>query len=449
MVLPTQVTPSRLVTAGDAGWDAARQSFNVLVDQQPDAVAQPADAGEVVAAVMHARRNGLRIVPQTTGHNAGPLGALDGALIVNTSRLDEVSIDVANRSVRVGAGVRWESVAGPLSQHGLAALHGSSPDVGIAGYSLGGGIGWLARKHGMQTNSVTAIEIVTADGTLLRTDAHHEPDLFWALRGGNGNFGVVTALEFDVYEAPQLYAGTMFFPFERAHEVLNTWDAMLPTLPEETMTWVSLLHFPPLPEVPENLRGGSYVIVFAVHQGSEDEGREVLAPLHDLGPAFDTLGMVAPAALGDLAMDPRDPLPVASTHHLLGELPVDEFLGAVGPGSGIGPALTMVQLRHMGGALGRVAPGAGARATLPGEVCVFGLGVIAVPELAAPVQGALRALDAALAPHRVGDYPNFVEEPADARAFFDAATWSRLRAVKAAYDPDDAFKGNHHIPPAV
>jgi hypothetical protein len=159
--------------------------------------------------------------------------------------------------------------------------------------------------------------------------------------------------------------------------------------------------------------------------------------------------MVPPAALGDLAMDPRDPLPYLTTHHLLDELPpaaIDELLAAAGPGSG--SALAMVQLRHMGGALGRVSPGAGARATLPGEICLLGLGVVDGEEAAAAVEGSLESLYHALEPYRAGDYPNFVEQPADASAFFDAESWARLRAIKARYDAEDMFKGNHHIPPA-
>ena len=199
--VPAEMLRSRMrghvVAPGDLGWDDARSGFNLLEDQYPAAVAFPADASDVAAAVNYARRAGLRVAPQATGHNQAPLGDLGGTLLLNVSRLQEVRVDPGARQVRVGAGVKWDRVAPRLSAHGLAGLHGSSPDVGIAGYSLGGGIGWLARKHGMQTNAVTAIELVTADGEFVRADAEHEPELFWALRGGGGNFGVVTAIEFD------------------------------------------------------------------------------------------------------------------------------------------------------------------------------------------------------------------------------------------------------------
>jgi hypothetical protein len=445
----SEVITGTVVAPGDRGWDAARGTFNVLDDQQPVAIVFPADERDVVAAVRYARERGLRIAPQATGHNAGPLGSLDETIIVHVSRLTDVTIDAEARRVRVGAGTKWERVTPRLSELGLAALHGSSPDVGIAGYSLGGGMGWLSRKYGLQSNSVTAIELVTADGRLVRTDPEHEPDLFWALRGGGGNFGVVTAIEFAVYPIAELYAGVMFFPFERSAEVLHAWAELLPALPDDMMTWTAMLHFPDAPEVPEPVRGGSFTIVFATYDGSEADGRELLAPIRDLGPLMDTFAMVPPIALGDLAMDPPDPLPYKTTHHLLGELgpdAVDRLLAAAGPGSG--SSLVMVQLRHMGGAMARVSPGAGARATLAGEVSLLGLGVIDGDEAAAAVESSLEALHGALDPYRVGDYPNFVEEPADASAFFDAGTWARLREVKALYDAEDLFKGNHHIPPA-
>ncbi|MEA2123703.1 MAG: hypothetical protein QOI80_485 [Solirubrobacteraceae bacterium] len=447
----TESLAGPVVLPDDARYDQARSSFNLLVDQQPSAVSFPVDDRDVVAAVNAARHAGLRVAPQATGHNQAPLGELDGTLLLNVSRMQDVQFDAAARRVRVGAGVKWQSVAPRLSAHGLAGLHGSSPDVGIAGYSLGGGIGWLSRKHGMQTNAVTAIELVTADGELRRVDHDHEPDLFWALRGGGGNFGVVTAIEFSVVPCDELYAGALFFPFEQASEVLHTWSAMLPALPDELMTWTSLLHFPPLPEVPEFARGRSYAVVMAAFLGDSAEGADLLRPLRELGPVRDTLATVPPVVLGDLAMDPYDPLPFHSGHQLLDGLSprsIDAVMAAVGPESGSGPALSMLQLRHMGGALSRATPDAGARATLPGEVSLFALGVVPDPALDEPVRAALAGVQAATAAQAVGDYPNFVEVPADASAFFAPATWARLRAVKAAYDPQEIFRGNHYIPPA-
>ena len=438
----------RVVTPSDLDWDAARRVFNLAMDLSPTAVALPRDVHDVVAAIDYARVNGLRVAPQATGHNADALGALEETLLVDVRELQEVTIDRDARRVRVGAGVKWMRLSGPLSELGLAALHGSSPDVGIAGYSLGGGMGWLARKYGLQANSVTAIELVLADGRATRVDAEHEPDLFWALRGGNGNFGVVTAIEFAVYPVESLYAGVMFFPFERAADVLHSWAELVPTLPDEMMSWASLLQFPDAPFVPEPVRGGSFAVVYGAFLGSEAEGRTLLGPVRDLGPAMDTFALVPPAALGTLAMDPPDPLPFHTTTALLGELPaagVDELVAAVGPGSGSN--LAMVELRQLGGALGRRTEGAGARATLPGALSLLALGVPEDEASAATVKAYLESVDRAVRPYHDGDYPNFVMEPTDASRFFDADTWTRLREVKALYDPSDLFKANHPIPP--
>ena len=457
-MLTTRTTPfdtlagrmsGRVVTPWDIDWDATRQVFNLAADVRPAAIALPVDVDDVIAAVDHARVAGLRVAPQATGHNADAHGSLDGTLLVDVRELQDVVIDVRARRVKVGAGVKWGRVAPELSEHGLAALHGSSPDVGVAGYSLGGGMGWLGRKYGLQANSVTAIELVTADGRATRVDAEHEPELFWALRGGNGNFGVVTAIEFAVYPVEELYAGVMFFPFDRAAEVLHAWTELVPTLPDEMMSWASLLQFPDAPVVPEPVRGGSFAVVYGAFLGDEARGRALLRSVRDLRPEMDTFAMVPPAALGEMAMDPPDPLPFVPTTALLRDLPpagVDELVAAVGPGSGSN--LALVELRQLGGAFARQTPGAGARATLPGTLSLLALGVPEDAESEETVRSYLHSLDRAVDPHRVGDYANFVMEPTDASRFFDADTWARLREVKALHDPHDLFKGNHHIPPA-
>jgi Berberine and berberine like len=245
----------------------------------------------------------------------------------------------------------------------------------------------------------------------------------------------------------ELYAGAMFFPVERTSEVFHSWMQVLPALPDEMTSWANVLHFPPLPEIPEPVRGRSFAVVMAAFLGSEADGRELLRPLRGLGPAMDTFAMQPPVALSELAMDPPDPLPYRTAHALVDDLPaaaIDEIARISGPGS----SLALLQLRHMGGALARREPDAGARATLPGELALFGLGLVPEPDAEPAVMAELEAVSAAVAPHGVGEYPNFVEDPADASAFFDPGTWTRLRQVKALYDPEDLFRGNHHIPPA-
>ena len=188
-----------VVAPDDANYDQARLAWNLAAQQRPALVVVADRPDDILAAVRFARAQGLRVAAQGTGHNAGPLGELRDAVLVKTHRMRGVEIDVENRTARVEAGALWMDVTAPASEHGLAALSGSSPDVGVVGYSLGGGMGWLARKLGLAANSVTAIELVTADGRLVRADEHEHADLFWALRGGGGNFGVVTAMEFRLF----------------------------------------------------------------------------------------------------------------------------------------------------------------------------------------------------------------------------------------------------------
>jgi len=439
----------RVVRPGDADYDEARTGFNLALDQRPALVAFPENEHDVAVVIDYARAQGLRVAPQATGHNPGPLGDMSDLVLLSVAEMRDIRIDTDARIVRVGAGTRWGEVTQQLSDLGLAALHGSSPLVGIAGYSLGGGMGWLARKYGLQTNSVTAIELVTADGRFVRADAGNEPDLFWALRGGNGNFGVVTAIEFKVYPVPELYAGIMFFPFERSHEVLHAWRELLPTLPDELMTWAAMMHFPDDPDVPEPVRGGSFVVVQVAYLGDQADGERLMAPIGDLGPVTDTRAMVPPIELAEMAMDPPEPMPLLLGHEMLDDLSaeaLDDLLAATGPGSDGTPAV--VQLRHMGGALSRKAPDAGARATLPGEVSLLVIHVTPDDATAATAAASIAAAKRAVERHRTSAYPNFVEHPADASAFFDADTWGRLRAIKRAFDPDEVFRGNHYIPPA-
>ncbi|HWQ02018.1 MAG TPA: FAD-binding oxidoreductase, partial [Gaiellaceae bacterium] len=222
-----------VIEPGQDGWDAATQAFNTTVIQQPALVAVPADSDDVVAVVEYAVQNGMQVAAQRTGHNAEPLGPMDDVILVKTDALQGVEIDVERRIARVASGSKWADVVPKASELGLAALHGSTPDVSVAGYSLGGGVGWYARKLGLSTNSVKAIEIVTADGKQRRVDADNDPDLFWALRGGGGSFGVVTALEIQLYAMAEVYAGVLFFPWERSSEVLHAWLEWTATVPDD------------------------------------------------------------------------------------------------------------------------------------------------------------------------------------------------------------------------
>jgi UDP-N-acetylenolpyruvoylglucosamine reductase len=430
---------------GDPGYDAARACFNITVDQRPAAIVEPRGAEEVATIVRFAAAEGLRVAPQRTGHNAAPMGPLEESILLKTNRLDRVCIDAPARRARVGAGTRWEDVVPAASELGLACLHGSTPDVSVVGYSLGGGMGWYARKHGLAANHVVAIEVVTPDGRIRWASEKHDTELFWALRGGGGNFGVVTAIEFELLPLEKVYAGALFFPVERAGEVLHAWRAWTADAPEEVTSVGRILQFPPLEEIPEPVRGKSFALIEAVFVTDEEEAARMLEPLRALGPAMDTFASVPPAGIAELHMDPRDPVPYDSAHAMLGELPataIDELIAAAGAESG--SALVSVELRHAGGALGRAADGAGAVATLPGEFAFFAVGMVD-PALGAKTSQDLDRVAAAMRPYEAGRYFNFVEETSDPAGFFPPTIAARLEAARDTYDPKRLMQANHEI----
>jgi hypothetical protein len=435
-----------VVGPDDTGWDDARRAYNLVVDQRPAAIATPVDETDVAAVVAFAREHGLRVAPQRTGHNAAPLGALDETVLVRTDALQGVRIDAARRVARVRAGAKWQDVVPQASDLGLAALHGSTGDVSVVGYSLGGGLGWYARSRGLAANSIRAVELVTADGRLVRADADNEAELFWALRGGGGGFGVVTALEFELFAQPEVHAGVLFFPWERSGEVLHAWHEWLPSVPEEVTSVGRILQLPPLPEIPEPLRGNAFVLVEAVSTGSAAELDELLRPLRALGPSMDTFATQPPAGIAELHMDPPHPVPYVSDHQLLGPLgpqTLDAFVAVTGPDSG--SPLVSVELRHLGGALARAGEGHGALATLPGAFAFFGVGMAVEPGLTAASEAQLGVVTEALAPVDVGRYGNFTEAQVSASRLYPAAVCERLRAVKRAWDPDGTIQASHEL----
>lgn len=436
-----------VLSRGSDGYEANRGAFNVLLSQEPAGIVTPAGAADVVDAVEYAKAEGLRIGAQRTGHGAEPLLDLSGTLLVRTAAMSTVSIDAERRIARAGGGALWGDVVPRASELGLAACHGSSPTVGVVGYSLGGGVGWYARKHGLQANRVTAVELVDATGSERRVDAANDPELFWALRGGGGgNFGIVTALEFELLPIAEVFAGALFFGVERASEVLHAWHEWTAGAPEEITSVGRLLSFPPLPEIPEPMRGQDFAVIEAVALLPEAEAAEVLAPLRGLGPAMDTFATQPPAGIAGLHMDPPEPAPYAGYGMLVGELPsegIDALLAAVGPES---PSrLLSVELRHDGGAMAKSDPSHGAMDTLPGEFLMFGVGIVPEPAALAPTKGWLAEMVEAMTPWDAGRYLNFSDETADIGVAFPPETCERLRAAKAKYDPENLFHANHPV----
>src|SRR4051812_24220989 len=388
-----------VVTPADERWDEARQAWNLAVDQRPAAVAFPESAGHVASLVDFAREHGLRVAPQGTGHNAAPMGSLAGTLLMKTERMRELHVDPVARTARVGAGVLWAEVTNAAAEHGLAALAGSSPDVGVVGYTLGGGVSFMARKHGLAANKVIAIELVTADGELIRADERSHADLFWALRGGGGSFGVVTALEFELLPVAQVYAGMLAFPMERAAEVLQAWREWSATVPDEVTSVGRLLRVPPLPDIPEHVRGRHLAVVEACILLDEPEAAALLEPLRALGPDIDTFATVPAAALQHLHMDPPNPVPGRSTAMLLDDLTaevVDSLVDVAGAGKQV--PLVSIELRHLGGAAGRSHRSHGVGGTIDAEFGMFAVGMAMTSDMAAAIDAFKQGLRAAFAP---------------------------------------------------
>lgn len=442
-----QSLEGKVVRPGDARFDDARRAWNLAVDQRPAAVVFPESAAEVAAAVCYAAQRGLRIAGQGTGHNAGPLGPLADTVLLRTERMRELAIDPAQRIVRAGAGVLWAEVTQALAPHGLAALAGSSGDVGVAGYTLGGGYSWLARSHGLAASAVTAAELITGDGTFHRVDADTEPELFWAVRGGAGNTGIVCALEFRALPVAQVYGGALLFPIERAAEVFAAYEQWTRDLDERATTCLRLLRLPPLPELPDMFRGKSFAAVDGAIDAPAGAAERLLAPLRALGPAIDTFAAMPAAALGQIHMDPPTPVPARGDGLILDDLPaeaIDALLGVAGPG--VDSALLLVDLRHLGGAAGRPDPDGGAVDHLPGRFLLYAAGITPGPEATYAVEQAIGAVRTALAPWTSGrDYPNFREVAVPAARLYPRQTLGRLLAVQAAYDPDGVIRSNHPL----
>jgi hypothetical protein len=422
-------------------------AWNVSVDQRPDAVALPESAEDIAAIVDFARKAGLFVAPQRTGHNAVPLGDLAETILLRTDRLREVTVNPDQASVRVGAGVLWSEVTAALAPHGLVGRAGSSGSVGVAGYTAGGGYSWLARKHGLAVSSVTAVELVTGDGVFHRVDADSEPELFWAVRGGGANVGVICALEFSALPITQVYGGGLLFPIERAAEVFATYEKWTRDVDDTATTCVRLLRLPPMPELPDALRGKSFVGIDGAIDASAEVAERMLAPLRALTPVMDTFALMPSAALGMIHMDPPDPTPARGDGMILDDLPaeaIDALLSIVGPG--VDSPLLAVDLRHLGGEVGHPDPQGGAVDHLPGRFLLYAVGVTPTPEAVSTVEQHVAALRAALSPWSAKhDYLNFRDVEESALRFYDEAVISRLAAVRAAHDPKGVIRSNHPL----
>jgi FAD/FMN-containing dehydrogenase len=438
----------RVVLPEHPNWDEARLAWNLAVDQQPAAIVFPESAQDVTAAVELARAFGLRVAAQGTGHHAAPLGPLGDTVLVKTERMRRIEIDPNARLARVEAGAVWRQVVEAAAKHGLAALAGSSPDVGVVGYTLGGGLSFLGRKYGLCANAVRAIELVTADGRLVRCDPENEPDLFWALRGGGGSFGIVTALEFRLIPISEVYAGVLWWPIELDREVLHTWAELTRAeLPDELTTVGRYLRLPPLPDIPEPVRGKSFVVVEVIHLGAPAEADELLAPLRALGPVMDTIQQIPTPALSHMHMDPEHPVPATGNGMLLQTLPpeaIDELIRSAGAASSA--PLISLEVRQLGGELGRADPENGALAAVEAEYALYAVGIAPTPDAAAQVRTHIEYVEDALRPWAAGhNYLNFAETRRDPGTFWTDQAYHRLRRIKATVDPDNLIRSSQPV----
>ena len=421
-----------LYLPGEPAYDLAVAPWNVAVPVHPAAVVVAADDSDVVAAVRYAAENGLRIAVQCTGHGVSA-GIDDGVLLISTARLDTVEVR-SDGTARAGAGARWQQVVDASVPHGLAPLNGSSLDVGVVGYTTGGGLGPMARTFGMASDRVTALEVVTANGALLRATPTEHEDLFWGLRGGKGCLGVVTAIDFELVPVVSLYGGAVWFDGDDAPAVVERWRAWAETLPEQATTSVALAQLPPLPGVPEPLAGRLTVAVRFAYVGDAAEGEAVLSPMRAAGtPLIDGVGVLPYAAVDVIHSDPVAPMPILERAALLGELPpgaVDALLSSAGVGSG--SSLVLVEIRQLGGAIARPGAHPSAMSHRDAAYSLLCVGIAAPPVAAATAAQAAAVIDAVKDWTTGGTLPNF---GGGGTASYDADTLGQLRRLIAKHDP--------------
>ena len=443
-----------VLTPGTPGYDEEVAVFNQSVVHRPALVVGAASADDVSFAVRFANAHGLGVAVLNTGH--GPsVGATDETLLITTRRMSGVVIDAGERTARVQAGVRFGQLVEEAAALGLAPLPGSSPGVGVIGYTLGGGASLtMGRKYGWASDHVTAIDVVTADGETRHVSPKNEAELFGALLGGKSNFGVVTAMEFRLFPVTRLYAGALFFSGEDARAVLEAYRRFTASAPDEMSSGLAFLNFPPLPTLPPFLQGKLAVSVRVSYVGSPSEGKQLVAPLREAAPLLmDTVGEMPYTEFGAITMDPSEPAAAVEHFGLLDEMSqetVDTLLDTVGPDSG--SSINLVDIRHLGGAYANRPATDNAVGARDAAYAFFGLTVVPPGQDVAAYADSGRELIERLAPWlSPTKHPSYLS-PADATSgrtsqAYDPGVYERLQDIKAAYDPDNSLRVNHNITP--
>jgi FAD/FMN-containing dehydrogenase len=431
----------------DDGYAEAAASHNTAYVHRPALVALPENTAQVVEAVEHANRIGLPIAVQSTGH--GARRSYDGAMLINTSRLLDLDVDPAAATVRVGAGVRWQGVLDAAAPHGLGPLCGTSGEVGVVGYTLGGGMGWLTRQYGLCADHVRAVELVSADGKVLRASPDENSDLFDALLGSGASLVVVTALELDLFPVTSVFGGGVSYPLERAREVTRAYRDWTVTLPPEVSTALTFMRMPPAPSVPEPLRGRGVVSVVACVNGDQQHAEQLLAPVRDLPEVLvDTFQQRPYQRVGEIMPAPPQPVPTVSIGagiRALTDTAIDHLLAEIDSGAGRN---AIIQIRHLGSP-----PPPGSRLDFgywDGDHVLFAFEVTPTPADVTAAQERLRTFTAALRAHATGAVPitfagTVVPASEVLRAALPAARYDRLAEAKRSWDPENRLSFGYPV----
>ena len=436
---------------GTPGYGEATAVFNIFAPVQPDEAVIADSVNSVVAAITRARSRGLDVAVISTGHASSMADRMSGALLVRTVASGPVEVHPEARRARIPAGTRWGAVAEAAARYGLACLHGSSPDVGAVGYLLRGGLSFYGRRFGLAVNSLRAVEMVAADGHLHRVDADHNPSLFWAIRGGGGGFGVVTAVEIELFDAAGVWTGAAWWPVSDAGPLLEAWTAWTRSAPREVTTSFRILRLPPLPGVPESLTHGPVVCLDGVALATTSaEVPDVSAKIDDLlgrmrgvaTPLLDTWHAATTLDVPHTHMDPRDPLPAVGDHMVLDDLDSGgqrAFLSTADATSQ--SPLVFSELRQLGGAFADVAADGGAIDHLEGAYCYYALAIPADEGQAAVMRRYLGQARTALAQWDTGSVvPNFVEDRDNPGRWMSEERAGFVDLVRRGIDPDGLFR---------
>jgi FAD/FMN-containing dehydrogenase len=445
----------RLVRPTDPDYDQARLVWNAAQDRRPALIIRCAGVADVVRAVEFARSEGLQVAVRGGAHSVAGFSTSDGGVVIDTSPMKGIRVDPAGRRAVAQPGLTWSEFDHETQAFGLAVTGGLVSSTGIPGFTLGGGIGWLLRRYGLACDNLLSADVVTADGQLLTASEQEHPDLFWALRGGGGNFGVVTSLEYRLHPVgPLVYAGPVFYGGASAVEVLQGWRDLTASMPDELTTLADILVAPPVPFLPESAHGQLIVGILGVYAGSVEDGTKAAQPLRTLAePIADLMGPMPYTAMQSLL----DPLWTAGaqnyfTSALLDRL-TDETIDTLLARHAVGQApVRELHLHHCGGAMARIPVAATAFAH---RNAAFVLNIIArSPDPAGFAEHAswARATHQAMDPWSTGGaYVNFTSDPGQdkVQASYPPDTYARLVTAKDRYDPTNLFHLNQNIRPSA